>query len=236
MSHLHLFRHAQASAGKANYDQLSSKGEEQAAILGNYLASKNVQFDKVYAGPLQRQQHTAHIVQACYQKQGRAFPQILSLEELREHRATEVSQTIAPILMKEDTSLQQIWQENQEQKMNLFLKVFKYITDLWVEEQLDLSGHPHLQRWPTFVEQVGNGMRLLTQEETSGQEIAAFTSAGTIATAVGLSFGLSGKQMFDLSWTVQNASYTTFRFNPQKISLHRFNVLEHLEEEMRTFI
>ena len=34
MSKIYLFRHAQASIGKANYDVLSTKGEKQAGELG----------------------------------------------------------------------------------------------------------------------------------------------------------------------------------------------------------
>lgn len=236
MSQLHLFRHAQASAGKANYDQLSEKGQEQAAILGTFLAEKKVLFDKVYAGPLERQQHTAAIVEQCYKKQGVPFPTIISLEELREHKATKVAQTIAPILGQKDEKLQKIWKENEGNRFDLFIETFRYITDLWVTGKLDLSNHDHLQRWPHFVEQVDRGLKTIVEETGSGKEIAAFTSAGTIATATGLSFGLSGKQMFDLSWTVQNTSYTTFKFKQDKFSLHRFNVITHLDEEMRTYI
>ena len=41
MSKIYLFRHAQASIGKADYDVLSAKGEKQAGELGKYLCKKN---------------------------------------------------------------------------------------------------------------------------------------------------------------------------------------------------
>ena len=58
MSKLYFFRHGQASLGADNYDVLSSKGKEQAVALGTYLAQKNIQFDRVFVGPLDRQKDT----------------------------------------------------------------------------------------------------------------------------------------------------------------------------------
>lgn len=52
MSKIYLFRHAQASIGKANYDVLSPKGESQAAELGEFLCKEKLVFDKVYVGNL----------------------------------------------------------------------------------------------------------------------------------------------------------------------------------------
>ena len=42
MSKIYLFRHAQASIGKANYDVLSPKGELQAEELGKFLCEENL--------------------------------------------------------------------------------------------------------------------------------------------------------------------------------------------------
>ena len=70
MSKIYLFRHAQASIGKANYDVLSTKGEKQAAELGKYLCNKKLIFDKVYVGNLQRQKHTQEIVAKEYINSG----------------------------------------------------------------------------------------------------------------------------------------------------------------------
>ena len=42
MSKIYLFRHAQASIGKANYDVLSPKGELQAAELGKFLCKEKL--------------------------------------------------------------------------------------------------------------------------------------------------------------------------------------------------
>src|ERR1700756_1497898 len=59
MSTLFLVRHGQASFLERNYDKLSTKGETQARMLGEYWAGLNLQFDCVYSGPRVRQRETA---------------------------------------------------------------------------------------------------------------------------------------------------------------------------------
>ena len=70
MSKIYLFRHAQASIGKANYDVLSKKGELQAAELGKFLCKEKFVFSKVYVGNLRRQKHTLEIVSKQYKENG----------------------------------------------------------------------------------------------------------------------------------------------------------------------
>src|SRR5262245_14999842 len=58
MSTLTLVRHAQASLFAENYDVLSSLGETQARLLGEFSARRKVDFDEVYCGPRTRQRQT----------------------------------------------------------------------------------------------------------------------------------------------------------------------------------
>ena len=73
MSKLLLFRHAQASFMKANYDQLSELGYQQSSVLGEHLVNKGVKFDKIYIGPLQRHLQTFEQVRIAYQNQGSSW-------------------------------------------------------------------------------------------------------------------------------------------------------------------
>ena len=74
MSQIRFIRHAQASFGKANYDQLSEFGFEQSKELGKYLVKEKQHFDRIYVGPLRRQRETYETVKAEYQKAGLAIP------------------------------------------------------------------------------------------------------------------------------------------------------------------
>lgn len=58
MAALILVRHGQASLGAENYDCLSDLGERQGEWLGEYFAQRDIEFDRVLVGSMQRQRQT----------------------------------------------------------------------------------------------------------------------------------------------------------------------------------
>ena len=58
MSELILIRHAQASFGHENYDNLSDLGHDQAALLGSLFDKLNIAPDRVVIGTQKRHQQT----------------------------------------------------------------------------------------------------------------------------------------------------------------------------------
>ena len=58
MAELLLIRHAQASYGAADYDNLSPEGHQQAKLLGEYLRDLGWQPDRIVTGTLRRQRQT----------------------------------------------------------------------------------------------------------------------------------------------------------------------------------
>ena len=64
MALLFLVRHGQASFGTADYDRLSDLGRRQSRWLGEYFAQRGVDFKRVVAGTLRRQQDTAQEILA----------------------------------------------------------------------------------------------------------------------------------------------------------------------------
>ena len=58
---LYLVRHGQASFSADNYDTLSTKGQQQATLLGEYLAQKQLTPDAVFAGSMLRHNQTAEL-------------------------------------------------------------------------------------------------------------------------------------------------------------------------------
>ena len=59
---------------KTNYDKLSSKGEAQSRMLGEYWVKHGVSFDQVFSGPRTRQRDTARLVGEAYLKAGLHWP------------------------------------------------------------------------------------------------------------------------------------------------------------------
>jgi len=66
VSTIHLIRHGQASFGSADYDRLSSLGEQQVMHLRDHYARIRQPVDAIYSGTLQRQRSTAEILASLH--------------------------------------------------------------------------------------------------------------------------------------------------------------------------
>jgi len=71
MAAITLIRHGQASFGKADYDQLSELGYEQARHLGTVLREREEPVDTVFIGAMKRHRQTA---EACLDAAGVNLP------------------------------------------------------------------------------------------------------------------------------------------------------------------
>src|SRR4029079_18154412 len=91
----------QASFFAAEYDRLSTLGEEQARLLGAYWVRRGVAFDEVYTGPRSRQIETAAIVASAYADAGLAWPRPVVLDELDEHRVDRLLKESMPEIAQE---------------------------------------------------------------------------------------------------------------------------------------
>ena len=59
MGTIFVVRHGQAAFGTDHYDRLTEIGFAQSRLLGAYFAVRNIRFDAVFTGTLQRQTETA---------------------------------------------------------------------------------------------------------------------------------------------------------------------------------
>src|SRR5690242_5585428 len=107
MSRIFLVRHAQASFFEADYDRLSPLGEEQARLLGIYWARRNFSFDRVYSGPRRRQSSTGEIVSRTIRDAGRAFPEVMLMQEFDEYPGDIILQRSLPRLLESDSKIRE---------------------------------------------------------------------------------------------------------------------------------
>src|SRR5208282_1974327 len=108
VSRILLVRHAQASFLEQDYDKLSPTGEAQARLLGEYWASRNVSFDRVYSGPRVRQIDTAKIVAGIYRRLGATFPEPAVMEEFDEYQGEDVLRKSVPGLLETDARIRDL--------------------------------------------------------------------------------------------------------------------------------
>lgn len=237
MSLLFLVRHGQASFHADDYDQLSSRGVEQARQLGLYWAGLKLRFDHVYLGPRRRHRQTLDAVAAVYRERGLSWPEPIELPELDEHCGQDVLTRSLPDLVQRDPIIREMrakLRKDSETVQRDYLRLFQKVTRLWVRRELHL---PELEAWHEFRERVQRGLAKITESAGSKQCVAAFSSAGPVAAAMGSALNLDDEKTLELSWVARNAAYTEFLFSRGRFSLVTFNALPHLSDpHLQTFI
>lgn len=237
MSLLYLIRHGQASFDAEDYDQLSVRGMEQARQLGLHWAKLNLIFDHVHVGPRRRHRQTMEAVAAVYRERGLNWPEAVALPELDEHFGYDVLTRSLPDLMQRDPVIRDMKEKlrkDSDTAQRDYLRLFQKVTRLWVRRELN---RPDLEAWHEFRERVNRGLVTITGGAGSKKKVAAFSSGGPVAAAMGFALNLDDEKTLDLSWVVRNAAYSEFLFSRGRFSLMTFNAVPHLADpHLLTFI
>ncbi|MEL0226795.1 MAG: histidine phosphatase family protein, partial [Flavobacteriaceae bacterium] len=237
MSKLFFFRHGQASLGAANYDVLSDKGIRQSQLLGEYLLSEQIPFDKIFVGPLKRQKDTFKAVQECYAAQGIKLPSPIVIKGLKEHNGIETMKKALPDLIKTDPYLIALNKGNVDDHKKIMRNTmlgFQYFLGEWAEGNIKVEG---MTTWKQFREEVKEGLSQVLKATAKGENIGVFSSGGTISAITAECLGLTTqKAVAELNFSIRNTSFSTFLYTNQKFNLLSFNELPHLKKDMITFV
>jgi broad specificity phosphatase PhoE len=88
-----------------------------------------------------------------------------------------------------------------------------------------------VETFARFRERVGGFLDRVHRECGRGQIIAAFTSGGPVAAAIGQILDLTSEKVLELTWTIRNCGITELLFRPDRdFSLATFNGHPHLDE------
>jgi len=236
MSKIYFFRHAQASFLADNYDELSDLGKQQSQELANYLTKKQIRFDKVFVGPLHRQQQTFDIVKTTYARQDIEFPTPIILQELKEHAGTSAMKQALPQLLK-IPKIKKIWanaQNNPSLKKRNTLLIFQYFMNEWVTGKIELEG---VESWATFRNEVKKGLQQILEQTEKKQTIGVFTSGGTISSIIAESLHITDEQrVAALNYSIRNTSFSSFLYSKNQFNLLSANEIPHLEDDLITFV
>src|ERR1700760_5144252 len=145
MSNLFLVRHGQASFLESNYDKLSTKGEAQSRMLGEYWVKHGVSFDQIISGPRTRQRDTARLVGEAYLKAGLPWPDPVVIPGFDEFSAETVIEKALPGLLESDAHVKNLHAEfekaeSQAERFKAFQRVFEVIVGRWANGNLPLPG------------------------------------------------------------------------------------------------
>ncbi|WP_347900925.1 histidine phosphatase family protein [Pseudomonas purpurea] len=225
MGSIYLIRHGQASFGAHDYDVLSPTGIRQAEVLGSHLAELGLNFDRCLSGDLRRQQHTANSALAQFTTAGLPVPPLEIDAAFNEFDAEAVIRALLPDMLPQEPEALHILR-NAAQNRGEFQRIFALIIERWLAGTYDPPG---LESWLGFVERVQGGLQRILDRADDTQQIAVFTSGGTITALLHLMTQMPARQAFELNWQIVNTSLNQLKFRGREVSLASFNSHAHLQ-------
>lgn len=225
MGSIYLIRHGQASFGADDYDVLSPIGVRQAEVLGQYLLDLGVSLDRCVSGDLRRQQHTASAALEQYANAGLTPPTIEQDAAFNEFDADNVIRHLLPEILPQEPDALHILRNGAHNRAE-FQRLFALLIQRWVKGEYAATDVPS---WPSFVSQVAGGLQRLLQLAGSKDNVAVFTSGGTITALLHLITGITAEKAFELNWQIVNTSLSRLKFRGSDVALASFNSHAHLE-------
>ncbi|SDI71493.1 Broad specificity phosphatase PhoE [Pseudomonas delhiensis] len=225
MGSIYLIRHGQASFGADDYDVLSATGVRQAQVLGEHLAGLGLRLDRCLAGDLQRQRHTADEALGRMREAGLDVPALEIDAAFNEFEADAVIRAHLDDLLQHEPQALHIMR-NAAQHRAEFQRLFSYVIARWVGGEHPKEG---LVSWQEFLDTVHDGLQRLLRQASGKDNIAVFTSGGTITAVLQQIVGIPPIKAFELNWQIVNTSLSRLKFRGDEVSLASFNSHVHLE-------
>lgn len=222
---IYLIRHGQASFGADDYDVLSPVGVRQSQALGEHLAQLGLRLDRCLAGDLRRQQDTARLALERLEAAGCAVPAVETDASFNEFDADGVVRALLPGLLPEEPQAPEILR-NGAQNRSEFQRLFALMVQRWYDGEHVEDG---LESWQSFTARVDAGLQRVLQQAASGDNIAIFTSGGTIAALLHLVTRITPSQAFALNWQIINTSLSLLKFRGCDVALASFNSQAHVQ-------
>lgn len=212
MGHLYLVRHAQASFGADDYDQLSPLGMKQSQRLGEYFHGKGLKFDAVYTGTLRRHGQTLQGISEGMQWTPEA---VQRLPGLNEYDSEAVLATVHPGKLQKPDSPE------------MYRNHFRLLRDGllgWMEGRSQPAGMPS---YADFVQGIVDALDRVRREHDGN--VLMVSSGGPISNVVTHVLGAPAATSIELNLRIRNTAINEFAFNPKRHTLQTFNTLPHLD-------
>jgi len=220
MGAIYLIRHAQASFGAADYDQLSALGLMQARVLGQALKTRRPATDHVVCGTLRRHEQTA---EGCLQAMGLSarwdsdpgwneydHQDVLCVYEPRYRD---------PASMAADLAVS----DNPRRR---FQEIFVLAMDRWASGHHDAE---YRESWPTFRARVEGALARVTGSLGKSQGAMVFTSGGPIAATCAALLNMTARDALRLNTRLANAAVTKLLWSGSALHLSTVNEHGHFE-------
>ncbi len=224
MARLFLVRHAQASLGAENYDQLSELGFKQSAYIPSHF-NKEVVSRALYRGDMQRHKQTAD----------NSFIGLDAIVNagLNEFDSFDVLTVYQPAILDREKITEIIM--SQKDPKQFMENEFKNAMLRWMNEEGTTS---YKESFSHFRMRVLDSIQDILNAARSNKhkEVIAITSGGVISLYMTILNEMPLTRMIELNQHIANTSVTALLFNDQKTTLSYYNNFSHLPAEMVTFV
>ncbi len=202
-----LVRHAQASFGAHDYDQLSPLGEHQAHHLGLHLASTHTLLEAIYLGDLKRHLQTFDGIRKAY----RDAPEPLFTSVLNEYDPEALLNSMGFVAKDGDGK------EQHFKQLRLALRAW-------------MAGDVTPSTMPSYAEFREGLLALLSRIRIQHKgNVLIVTSGGPIATLVGSLLEASVEATISINFRVRNASVTELTHDDKRHHVVGLNHIGHFE-------
>jgi broad specificity phosphatase PhoE len=222
MARLHLVRHAQASFGMDDYDNLSPLGIQQAAFIPLHFKSGIHSF---YSGDMKRHRQTLeHSFNPVDVNINAGFNEFDHKNVLKVHMPEiDNREAVMELVSKQSNPKKFIESEFETAMMK------------WIFEEGTSS---YNESFKHFANRATESLNLVIDEsrKNNAKNVVVMSSGGVISFIVSHLLEMPLKKMIDLNLGIVNTSVTTLLFNKEKVSLSCFNNYSHLPQDMITRI
>jgi broad specificity phosphatase PhoE len=237
MSIIYFIRHAQAGT-RENYDMLSALGEQQAQLLGEYLAGQGIRFSTIIAGAMRRQRHTAELVCRALSEAGLEAPDPVVDERWNEFTLKAVYEGICARMIAESaefasdfTEMQELLKGDPHAVRGAAGRCDAAVIRAWMSNRYpDYDG----ESWQAFKARIVSRVQDLP-DGGNQQIIGIFTSATPVAITTSQALELSDEKLLSILGVIANSSVTVTQKNGDALRLFSFNSTPHLNDTNRTY-
>jgi broad specificity phosphatase PhoE len=220
MGTIFVVRHGQAAFGTDHYDRLTETGFTQARLLGAYFALRNVRFDAVFTGTLQRQTETAQGIFEGHPALGHdtlqeRFP---GLDEYK-------PDAIMMAFTGEFPAPAAAGAQRDPVVVRDHFRLLREALLAWAEDRTQPEG---MAAFKVFQEGAVAALVAARQRFPDGN-VLVVSSGGPIAAMVAAAMQAPPASAVELNLRIRNSSLTEFAATPRRHHLVSFNGLPHLD-------
>lgn len=225
MAILYLVRHAQASFGSGNYDQLSELGFRQAPHIKRHFGESSGTGKRLWRGDMQRhRQTTEHSFPATDARVHRGLNEFDHMNVLSVHQpAINDRAKMMEIIIAQPDPKQFIEDEFRKAMLK------------WINNEIPGA---YTETFAEFRERISNSIAdIINQAVRDGQdEVVAVTSGGVISLYTALLTKMPIEEMIEMNQQIVNTSVSAYQFNEKKTALMYYNNYSHLPADLVTIV